>query len=71
MSLNNPFIAPSNTEPVLLTKTQVARQLAVCSRTVDNLLKTKSLAFIKIGRAVRIEPSAVAALKAAYRTNAF
>ena len=54
----------------LLTKSQVAKRLAVCERTIDNLMRSKSLAFVRIGRAIRFEPSDVEAFKNSYRVNA-
>lgn len=54
----------------LLTKTQVAKKLSISERTVDNLMRAKSLAFVRIGRAIRFEPSDVDAFKNSYRVNA-
>lgn len=54
----------------LLSKPQVARRLGVHVRTVDNLMMSKSISFIRIGRAVRFEPAAIDAYKIAHRTNA-
>ena len=54
----------------LLKKPQVAKDLNVCQRTVDNLMRAKALAFVRIGRAIRFEPSAVEAYKNSYRVNA-
>ena len=54
----------------LLKKPQVAKELNICQRTVDNLMRAKALAFVRIGRAVRFEPSAVQAYKNSYRVNA-
>lgn len=54
----------------LLKRSEVAKKLSVCERTVDNLTRAKCLAFVRIGRAVRFEPSAVEAYKNSYRVNA-
>ncbi len=54
----------------LLTKPQVAKKLSISERTVDNLMRAKALAFVRIGRAIRFEPSDVDAFKNSYRVNA-
>ncbi len=54
----------------LLKKPQVAIELNVCPRTVDNLKRAKALAFVQIGRSIRFERSAVEAFKASRRVNA-
>ena len=54
----------------LLTKREVAKKLTISERTVDNLMKAKSLAFVRIGRAIRFEPSALDAFKNSHRINA-
>ncbi len=62
--------APTPHGEPLLTKTQVAKKLSISERTVDNLMRAKSLAFVRIGRAIRFEPSDVDAFKNSYRVNA-
>jgi excisionase family DNA binding protein len=54
----------------LLTKREVAKKLTICERSVDNLMRSKSLAFVRIGRAIRFEPAALVAFKNSYRVNA-
>jgi len=54
----------------LLKKPQVAKELSVCNRSVDNLIRARALAFVRIGRSVRFERSAVEAFKASRRVNA-
>jgi excisionase family DNA binding protein len=54
----------------LLKKPQVAKELSVSDRTVDNLMRAKALAFVRIGRAIRFERSALEAFKNSYRVNA-
>lgn len=43
-----------------LTKNEVASQLRVCKRTVETLMSTGQLGYVKIGRSVRIPSQAVA-----------
>jgi len=40
----------------LLTKSQAAKLLAVCPRTVDNLIAAGRLKVVKLGTAARIDP---------------
>ena len=54
----------------LLKKPQVAKELSVCERTVDNLMRAKALAFVRIGRSIRFERSALDAYKNSYRVHA-
>lgn len=63
-------IPQSPTGGALLTKRQVALNLAISPRTVDNLMRAKAIAFVRIGRAVRIAPADVEAFKNSYRVNA-
>lgn len=44
-----------------LTKDEVASQLRVCKRTVETLMSTGQLSYVKVGRCVRIPPRAVTA----------
>lgn len=60
----------NTTETALLTKREVAEKLATCERTIDNLMRSKSLAFIRIGRAIRFENAALDAFKNSHRINA-
>ena len=53
----------TTTPPELLTKSEAARALKVCVRTIENLMAARRLSFIRIGRAVRIERSAIQRLK--------
>ncbi len=48
--------------PILVTKQQAARLLAVSVRTVDNLIAQKQLAFRKLGKRTLIPYSAIAQL---------
>src|SRR4029453_11912942 len=50
-----PAEPPRLVEP-LLTKAQAARLLAVCPRTVDNLIAAGRLKLVKLGTAARIDP---------------
>jgi excisionase family DNA binding protein len=43
-----------------LTKDEVATQLRVCKRTVETLMSTGQLGYVKVGRCVRIPSLAVA-----------
>lgn len=54
----------------LLTKRLVARKLAVSERHVENLMRANALSYVRIGRSVRFEPSAVEAFKNSHRINA-
>ena len=42
-----------------LTKDEVATQLRVCKRTVETLMSTGQLGYVKVGRSVRIPTGAV------------
>ena len=42
-----------------LTKDEVAARLRVSKRTVETLMSTKQLGYVKVGRCVRIPPGAV------------
>ena len=46
--------APVDATDNLLTRTEVARYLRVCDRTVSRLVRTGQLPAARIGRAVRI-----------------
>lgn len=39
----------------LLTKQEAARELRVCVRTIENFMRARRLAFVKLGKAVRIK----------------
>lgn len=60
----------SSAAPSLLTKPQVAKLLGISIRTLDGLMISKSISYIKLGRSVRFEPAAVEALLNAYRKEA-
>ena len=47
----------------LLTKREAARELRLCVRSLENLMRTRSLSYIKLNRAVRIERSEIERLK--------
>lgn len=54
----------------LLTLSEVADQLAVSPRTVRQLVATRRLAAVRVGRLVRVRPEALAAYIAAHETPA-
>ena len=56
--------------PPLLTKAQAAKSLQVCLRTMDNLMVSKAIEFIRIGRAVRFKQEALADFLASQTVNA-
>lgn len=63
--------ANQGTLPLLWTKTQTARALACCVRTVENEVKKRSLAAVKIGkRCVRFRPEDVHRFIASRRLHA-
>lgn len=64
MENSKPSVTP------LLTVPQAARALSVCRRTVENLITRRSLAVIRIGKAVRIESDELARFKDAHRREA-
>ncbi len=68
MTLQLPISQEHATE-TLLTKIQVARRFGIHPRTVDNLMASGSIGFVRIGRAVRFEPGALETFKAACRIN--
>ncbi|MEI7912480.1 MAG: helix-turn-helix domain-containing protein [Verrucomicrobiota bacterium] len=49
----------SSAQTALLTRHEAARQLATCLRTVDEAIAKGDIEVIKIGRSVRIRPSAL------------
>ena len=55
-------------EPLLNVR-EAANYLRVCEKTVGNLRRANALAFIAIGRAIRFEPSALAAYANSRRVN--
>lgn len=54
----------------LMRKRDVAKELNVCERTVDNLKQANQIAFVRIGRAIRFEWSAVQSFKNSNRVDA-
>ena len=54
----------------LLTRPEVAQQLATCLRSVDELIASGDLPVVRIGRSVRIRPSALEFLIEARETRA-
>lgn len=54
----------------LWTANNVKTYLGVCRRTVDNLVKSKSLPVIRVGRCLRFDPADVQAFKKAHRVEA-
>ncbi len=61
--------ATATTITGLWTKKDVERDLRMCPRSIDNLMKSRRLAFIRIGRSVRFDPADVKAFKKAYRVE--
>lgn len=57
-------------KPDLLTKLEASRELRVCVRTIENFMKARSLAHIRLGRAVRIERAEIERFKAALTVHA-
>lgn len=55
----NTMQASSRSPEILLTKQEVATQLSCCPRTVDNLINSRALPPVKIGRSVRIRQTAL------------
>ena len=53
-----------------MRKRDVAKELNVCERTVDNLKQANQIAFVRIGRAIRFEWSAVQSFKNSNRVDA-
>jgi len=51
--------AASPAQTALLTRHEAASQLATCLRTVDEAIAKGDIEVIKIGRSVRIRPSAL------------
>jgi excisionase family DNA binding protein len=60
----------STTPDELLDKAQAARQLRICVRTLESFIKARRLAVIRLGRAVRIEPSEIERLKKSLTVDA-
>ncbi|MFZ4767859.1 MAG: helix-turn-helix domain-containing protein [Roseimicrobium sp.] len=58
------------TNPELQTKQEAARGLRVCVRTIENLIKARALAVIRIGRCVRITQAEINRFKAAHTVQA-
>ncbi len=54
----------------LITKKQAAKSISVCLRTLDGIMLSKSIEFIKIGRAVRFRPEALTDFLAKQTINA-
>jgi excisionase family DNA binding protein len=57
------------TPETLLTKQQVAKNLNCSVRTVDNLISSKAISVVRIGRSVRFKPSSVVRLIQSYTIN--
>lgn len=53
----------TTTPPELLTKSEAARALKVCVRTIENLMAARRLSYISIGRAIRLERNALERFK--------
>lgn len=75
MALNAMKKHSQNTPPQvgesLLTKETVAKKiLSISPRHLENLMRAKAISFVRIGRSVRFEPSAVEAFKSSHRVNA-
>lgn len=58
------------TPPTLLTKTQAAKSLSVCVRTIENFMRDRRLSFIKLGKSVRIDPTEIERLKQTFTVQA-
>ena len=54
----------------LMIKPQVAERLSISVRSMDNLIRSGAISFVRIGRSVRFEHSAVEAFKNSRRVNA-
>jgi excisionase family DNA binding protein len=54
---------PSSNLPELLTKKEAARKLRISVRHLENQIKARALAVIKIGRRVLIEPAELSRFK--------
>lgn len=67
---SKPHANPNRAPAALLTKDEVSDLLGVSTRTVENLMFSKSLSYIKLGRAVRFEPAAVERLLDSSRREA-
>jgi excisionase family DNA binding protein len=44
---------------ILLTRSEVAKKLRVCERTIDNLRKNKGLPYSNVGRSIRFIEDAI------------
>ena len=53
-----------------LTKPEAARELRICVRSLESLLKARALSCLKIGKSVRIERSEIERFKAAHTVKA-
>jgi excisionase family DNA binding protein len=62
-------IEPRTTESGLLSVDQVAQQLGVDSRFVRRLIHERRIAYVKVGRHVRVEPEKLAEWIAANRVR--
>jgi excisionase family DNA binding protein len=58
------------TKPTLLTKSEAARELRVCVRTIENFMQQRRLSHIRLGRAVRIERYELERLKSSLTVRA-
>jgi excisionase family DNA binding protein len=55
----NPAPQPSSTRDTLLTRPEAAAFLNVALRTVDALIATGDLPFVRLRRAIRFRPAAI------------
>ncbi len=60
----------TETKENLFTKQEAANHLTVCVRTIENLMAARQLAYIRIGRAVRIERSEIERFKKTFTVQA-
>lgn len=56
--------------PTLLTKSQAAKSLSVCVRTIENFMRDRRMSFIKLGKSVRIDPAEIERLKQTFTVQA-
>lgn len=57
-------------KPELLLKPQAARELNICVRSLENLMKARALSFLKIGKSVRIPRASLEEFKQRHTVKA-
>jgi len=60
----------TNLSDPLLTKQEAARELRVCIRSLENMMKARRLAYIRLGRSVRFKRSELERLKHSFTVEA-